>query len=139
MIAWNRLFALVLAAALVAGANAWLNPDRPAWSEAALGEDEIRLADVIGDESVLWLDARPLADHGRDRIPGALPLNEDDWQSLLPEVLAAWQPGQRVVVYCGGGQCQSSHSVAGRLRGEVGLDEVYVLKGGWEAWQARGK
>ncbi|MBC2603040.1 rhodanese-like domain-containing protein [Puniceicoccus vermicola] len=32
--------------------------------------------------------------------------------------------------------CQASHGVAKRLSGEAGFEEVYVLKGGWEAWQA---
>ncbi|MBI4023445.1 MAG: hypothetical protein HY360_00595 [Verrucomicrobia bacterium] len=37
-------------------------------------------------------------------------------------------------IYCGGQECQASRQVAGRLR-ESGIEPVYVLKGGWDAWR----
>ena len=140
MIGWNRLFAIMLASLLLAAANAWLNPSRPAWSQATLREGELWLADALSDAPpVLWVDARSAEEYAQAHIPGAVLLNEDAWDALLPEFLAAWAPDRRTVVYCGSEQCQASASVAERLRGEVGLDEVYVLKEGWEAWQTHEK
>jgi rhodanese-related sulfurtransferase len=49
-------------------------------------------------------------------------------------MLAAWSPENRTVVYCSSQSCAASHEVARRLREEAGLDNVYVLHGGWEAW-----
>ncbi len=133
-------FLIAFASIVLAGANAWLNPNRPAWSQATLKEGEIRLADALAKEPpVLWVDARPAAEFDRGHIPGAVPLNEDEWETLLPGFLGVWEPGYRTVVYCGSAECQASAAVAGRLRDEVGLGEVFVLKGGWEVWQAHAR
>jgi rhodanese-related sulfurtransferase len=130
---------LLLVASVVLGlANGWLNPHRPAWSEEVLLEGEIRLTDVMSAASpVLWVDARSSKDYEAGKIPSAIPLNEDQWDELLPEFLSVWQPSMRVVVYCSSQKCRASHEVAQRLKSEMGLSEVYVLKGGWEAWLAR--
>ncbi len=86
-------------------------------------------------ESVLWLDARPDKEFDHDHIPGALQLNEDRWNELLPGMLAQWSPTRKLVVYCSRESCHASHEVAERLRKEAGLTNVYVLTGGWEEWE----
>ena len=80
---------------------------------------------------ITWVDARPQVEFSADHLPGAILLNEDNWDSLLPGFLAQWQPGQTVVVYCGAG-CDSSRRVALRLR-LAGVPDVRVLDGGWDA------
>lgn len=137
MIVWKRLFGILLAACLLASANLWLNPSRPTWAQATLRPGELWLRDALTEgEVVVWVDARSGDDYSQAHIPGAVLLNEDDWDALLPELLAVWEPDRRTVVYCSSEACQASESVAERLRTEVGLDDVYTLKGGWEAWQA---
>lgn len=132
-----RLTVVLSLAALIGAGNAALNPNRPSWAEDVLQEGEIRLATVLNNRgAVLWLDARSGADFAAAHISNALSLNEDDWNELLPEVLNAWSPGQMVVVYCSSQKCHASHGVAERLRREAGVGNVFVLKGGWEAWQA---
>jgi rhodanese-related sulfurtransferase len=86
-------------------------------------------------ESVLWADARRQADFDRAHVPGALALNEDEWDALLPALLERWTPDRRVVVYCDGGACKASQQVAARLR-DAGIAPVYILRGGWPAWKA---
>ncbi len=83
----------------------------------------------------LWVDARPEKEFQASHVPGALPLNEDRWKELLPEVLAVWSPERKIVVYCSRQTCNLSHEVAERLRHEAGLTNVFVLEGGWEEWQ----
>ena len=122
---------------LVAGGNAALNPHRPAWSAEAPSAGEMVLATALAAKSVLWIDARGVKEYTAGRIQDAVLLNEDTWNDRLPAVLERWQPGQTVVVYCSSRQCQSSHEVARRLRTETGLENVFVLKGGWETWLAR--
>ena len=81
------------------------------------------------------LGGRPI-EGGRfdaDHMPGAILLNEDSWDSLLPDFLAQWQPGRPVVVYCGP-SCESSRRVALRLR-LAGVSDIRVLDGGWDAAQ----
>jgi rhodanese-related sulfurtransferase len=84
--------------------------------------------------NVIWVDARPDEEFARDHVPGALSLNEDRWNEMLPQFLAVWSPGKKVVVYCSSLSCNASREVARRLRKEAQLPDVFVLEGGWEAW-----
>ena len=84
--------------------------------------------------NVIWVDARPDAEFARDHVPGAVSLNEDRWNELLPQFLAAWSPGKKVVVYCSTESCDLAREAAERLRKEAQVPEVFVLGGGWEAW-----
>ena len=86
-------------------------------------------------DSVLWVDARPEEDFVRGHIPGAMLLNEDEWDAHLRNFLTAWSPERKVVVYCSAQSCNASHEVAERLRKEAGLTNVHVLEDGWEGWQ----
>jgi rhodanese-related sulfurtransferase len=85
-------------------------------------------------DSAMWVDARPDDEFARDHVPGALSLNEDRWNDLLPQFLAVWSPGKKTVVYCSSLSCNASREVARRLRKEAQLSDVFVLEGGWEAW-----
>jgi rhodanese-related sulfurtransferase len=87
----------------------------------------------LGDNAI-WVDARPDDEFARDHVPGALSLNEDRWNELLPQFLAAWSPEKRIVVYCSSQGCNASREVARRLRDEPQLKNVFVLQGGWEEW-----
>ena len=115
--------------------TAWIHPGerKSAWNRPAVAELSVAEAEVPGT-SVIWVDARPEAAFGRQHVPGALSLDEEHWEDLLPGFMAAWRPGVRVVVYCDDQQCGRSREVAERLRREFQVDPVYVLKGGWAAW-----
>jgi rhodanese-related sulfurtransferase len=84
--------------------------------------------------TVIWVDARPDVDFARDHVPGAISLNEDRWSELLPQLLTAWSPEKKVVVYCSAQSCDLAREVAERLRKEAQLPDVFVLEGGWEGW-----
>jgi rhodanese-related sulfurtransferase len=123
------LLALALAPALVSGV---LQLKR---TEPTTAHEEVAasVAQAWGDR-VLWVDARGRAEFSRGHIPDAVLLNEDEWDRLVPAFLAAWVPEKFVVVYCDGGSCEASHAVARRLREELKIENVHVLKGGWTAW-----
>ena len=87
--------------------------------------------------NVIWVDARPDADYAREHVPGAISLNEDRWNELLPGLLEAWSPEKKLVVYCSSQSCNASREVGRRLREEAQLKDVFVLEGGWEAWLKR--
>jgi rhodanese-related sulfurtransferase len=84
--------------------------------------------------NVIWVDARPGNEYDQDHVPGALLLNEDRWNELLPPFLAQWSPEKSVVVYCSTKSCNLAGDVARRLRTEAQLKNVFVLEGGWEEW-----
>lgn len=83
-------------------------------------------------EGTLWIDARPEAEYVRGHVPGALNLNDNNWDKALAQVFATWQPPRPVLVYCSVG-CSSAADVAGRLAA-LGLEPIKVYEGGFEAW-----
>jgi rhodanese-related sulfurtransferase len=128
--------ALLVAALIPALLAAAFHPRRPPWSPDRAETPPVtwrQAADWPG--RVLYVDARGAAAFAQRHIPGALPLREAQWEALLPDFLKAWQPGDRVVVYCDDGGCDASQAVARRLRRELGIDQVFVLQGGWNAWR----
>ena len=130
-VAIRQVLTILLLALLPAVATGLWHPRRPAWQSDEVTPD----AAAAWGQTVLWVDARPDANFARSHIPGALPLNEDRWDDLLPAVLDRWDTEHKVVVYCSSLSCQTSRDVAHRLREQVNLPNVFILQGGWEAWQ----
>lgn len=123
---------LALVPALLAVA---FHPRRPAWSRDQALVPEVTWATVRDWRGlVLFVDARNAAAYQRQHIPGALSLSERGWEGLLEALVTAWRPAGRVVAYCDDQGCEASQSVARRLRRELGVNDVFVLKGGWRAW-----
>lgn len=131
-----QAMALAGVALLLAATAAALRPATPA-STPDLAEHEVLLETVLAwPDETLWLDARSAEAFGWGHVPEALPLSEDRWEEQLLAVLDTWRPGLRIVIYCDSDACDASHEVAERFRAETGIDDVYVLKNGWAAWQA---
>ncbi len=103
-----------------------------------LAADEVlpKTAESWGD-TALFVDARPRARFNEKHIPGALLLNLDEWDGLVGKFLDAWDPDKKIVVYCDGGGCDAARDVASRMGKDLQLKNVYVLKGGWPAWESR--
>lgn len=129
-----RSIVLILSLALLpAAGEAIFFRDNISWLRPPAA-DEVDAA-TASRWNALWLDARPGEDFERAHIPGALPLNAENWDELLPSVLKVWTPDRRLVVYCSAQSCDASKEVARRLREEAGLKNVFVLTGGWEGWR----
>ncbi len=123
------LLGMALLPALISAGIQWDN-----LKAATEPGDEISYETALGfGEKVLWIDARPSASYAAGHIDGALSLNEDHWQELVAGFIDEWDDDRMIVVYCDGGGCDASHAVAKRLREEVGVKNVHVLKGGWKA------
>ena len=132
---------ILFLSALLAVVTAWIHPHAPGYNEGRLEAGEITLPMVQRFEgNVLWIDARARYEYEAGHIPGAVLLNEDDWDEGLFRFFDAHaeDPDALIVVYCGQAGCQSSIAVASRLRREAGLEQVYHLKGGWTAWTDAG-
>ena len=136
---------LLLAFAASAGAH-FFHPRAPVWylTEEPLRDDEISL-ELIKQKwegRVVWVDARVESQFALGHVPGALLLNEQNFHDQLADHLEALQKasveGKAVVVYCGAEACQASRKVRGQLVELLGLENVFVLKGGWRAWQQGG-
>ncbi|MCK4872773.1 MAG: rhodanese-like domain-containing protein [Phycisphaerales bacterium] len=87
-----------------------------------------------------FIDARMDKDFNTSRIPGAFHIPPDAFfAGRIPEVLQPsqtgyWiQPNQPVVIYCEGGDCDSSKSVGIQLQ-NLGFQWVYILDPGFPGW-----
>ncbi len=127
-------------AALPAIGEAIYYRDKVSWQTPVAASEMVTVAQARawGDDAI-WIDARPEEEFEQEHVPGAVLLNEDRWNELLPLMLATWSPEKRVVVYCSSQSCGASREVARRLRKEAQLKNVFVLEGGWEAWLANRK
>jgi len=132
---------LVLLTVLAATAAFFTHPKAPALYavQEPLQNDETSLQEITArwQGSVLWLDARPRDQYEKGHIPGALLLNEQEFDTQLLELLDTLQTTTKpVILYCGGERCEASRKVREKLLAAVPLDQCLVLKGGWPAWQA---
>jgi rhodanese-related sulfurtransferase len=126
---------LVALALLPAAGEAVYFRDKVSWRSSVAPSELVTVAQA-GEwgGNAIWVDARPDEEFAHDHVPGAVSLNEDRWNELLPQFLAVWSPERRVVVYCSSQNCNASREVARRLRNEAQLQNVFVLQGGWEEW-----
>jgi rhodanese-related sulfurtransferase len=110
------------------------HPDK-AWVEIS-GEDA---AALFAAKTAPFLDARRTGVYAQGHIAGARPFSV--WEADIDDkVQAFFQEGrdqsQPVVVYCSGGDCEDSHTLAQKLY-FVGFDNVLVYKDGYPDWQRR--
>jgi|GEM_PF-1633031 len=82
----------------------------------------------------IWLDARPEHEFDEGHIPGARNFYAEQWRSRIPELLPLSR--EKIVVYCGGGECTLSHELAEGLRA-IGFKRVVVYTGGTAEWSAK--
>ena len=133
----GQAIALALFAFLPAIGQAIYFRDRVSWQSPVPVSQSVTVTEARAwGDNAIWIDARPDADFARDHVPGAVSLNEDRWNELLPQMLAVWSPEKKIVVYCSNQNCNRAVEVAQRLRKEAQLKDIFVLKDGWEGWLA---
>lgn len=132
---------IILLAAGAAAAAFQLHPRAPALYaiHEPLKADEVGFKEIQerwkGD--VIWLDARPRDQFDKDHIPEARLLNEQEFDTQLLDLLETLQTTTRpVIIYCSGQKCEASRHVREKLLSMVPIDDCYILKGGYPAWQA---
>ncbi|HKD11195.1 MAG TPA: rhodanese-like domain-containing protein [Thermoanaerobaculia bacterium] len=111
------------------------HPDKP-YVEISGGET----SQLHGRGDVPFLDARRTSVYREGHIAGARPLSV--WESDIDDKVKAFfaeghDPSGPIVVYCSGGECEDSHTLAQKLY-LAGFDAVFVYKDGFPDWQRRG-
>ncbi len=102
-------------------------------------KDEVTLKQIQEkwQGQVVWLDARPQDQYDKGHIPEARLLNEQAFDQQLLAMLDVLQTTTKpVIIYCGGERCDASRKMREKLLQMVPIEDCYVLKGGWPAWQA---
>jgi len=117
----------------------------PGTGTAKAGDDAFSKIDITLDQAralflqgVLFVDARAESEYVAKHVEGALhlPLEAMD-RGTRPPALDVLDPGGKIVIYCGGGDCHASHDLAIRLNA-LGYKNCYVLKAGFPAWEGAG-
>jgi rhodanese-related sulfurtransferase len=90
-----------------------------------------------GNGAAVFVDSRSRREFAAGHIPGALTIPLEENREFLPEGVLAYPSDQTLVVYCEGGDCQTSLALA-RLIHDRGFRDIRVLSGGWEEWTASG-
>ncbi len=99
--------------------------------------------DLFAAGQAVFIDSRTRLDFGSGHIPGALnlPLDEIKNRSNLRERLSqgpvSLSAERTLVVYCEGGDCQTSIALAKLLHAQDFRD-IRILMGGWAEWSASG-
>lgn len=89
-----------------------------------------RLAD---DGTAIILDARTEADYQAGHIPGALPFPHNEAETAFAAYELMLLPGEPIVVYCAGLECDDSLQLGMFLR-DRGFTNILIYAGGYTAW-----
>ena len=144
--------AVVMAVTGVAAAGHWLMAGKPGVTtgtevagQVALKPGEVFLADVLamGDDGLLWVDARSDAEWRADGVEGSVNITPKGGAAIdaqLEREMTRLFEARRVVIYCADAGCGLSHQVAEVMRGfgDLVSGEILVLHGGHEALKAAG-
>lgn len=133
---------LLLSTIAAVGTYLW-HPRAPAFYlvEEDLREDEITMPQIYQrwDGDVLWIDARSDDRYAKEHIPGALLLNELNFDNQLLDLLPILQKNLKpVIFYCDSGRCEASRRVREKFMEiiQISKDDCFILQGGWPAWKA---
>lgn len=135
----QAIILLLLASAAAWATHEW-HPRAPALYliQEPLRNDEVSMQ-VIAERwqgRVLWIDARPQEQFDAGHVPEALLLNEQKFDDQLFNYLDTLQTNTKpIIVYCSGAKCEASRHVLERLKQTLPIENAFVLKGGWNAWQ----
>lgn len=131
----GQVAVLLLLPVLLGGLNAWLNPNTPPWNPMQLAEGEIALEHLLEwEDKYILVDARAPEAYEVAHMPDAVNLYAGEFDAQILALLDVWSPDRSVIVYCDSRQCDASAEMAARLREDFQMENVYVLKGGWESW-----
>lgn len=86
-------------------------------------------------EEVVLVDARSPISWAAARLPGAINIPEGTVEERAPRHIPDRET--EIIVYCGGGACDASVAVAGRLV-ELGYSNVRHYTGGKRDWEEAG-
>jgi rhodanese-related sulfurtransferase len=121
--------------AIRAGTDASL-PEIPP-SDSPIEIERTALRQYVDAHAALVLDAREPSEYAAGHIPGAVNLPYDQVAGNLQRLEQLDTAGRPVVVYCGGGSCEMSLSLAWDLV-TAGQTRVAVYKGGYPDWTDAG-
>lgn len=102
----------------------------PASAQGVVQIDEVLEALATG--SAYFVDAREKHEFDEGHLRGAVHLPSSAIYKNIEPVLSMIPTDARVIVYCGGGECEASHNVTDALRRDFGYVDVVIYEKGWQ-------
>ncbi|MDB6005307.1 MAG: rhodanese [Prosthecobacter sp.] len=135
---------IVLLAATAAWATHAWHPRAPSLYlvEEPLRDDEVSMQAIEErwQGKVLWIDARIQEQYDAGHVPGAVLLNEQHFEEQLFGLLDTLQRNTMpIIVYCNAAKCDASRKILEHLKQMLPIENAFVLKGGWNAWEQTAK
>lgn len=93
--------------------------------------------DLFAMGAAVFFDARPAHLFRGGHIPGGRSLPYEAARKKVPDEFLAFPKERTVVIYCEGGDCQSSLGLA-KILHEEGFEDLRVMMGGWADWTLAG-
>jgi rhodanese-related sulfurtransferase len=85
-------------------------------------------------KNIIFIDARDPADFEAGKIVGAINFPFEMLDEYWPRVSGNLPIESDIVIYCSGGECESSLFL-GRYLKSQGYNKIYVFYGGWSEWE----
>ncbi len=92
---------------------------------------------MIDNPDFLLIDARREENWMKAHIGNAINIFPYDAEDIVMEKCFDLPEDKKIVVYCEGGDCDSSHMLVETLIEVIGLEKVYIYTGGWDDWVTR--
>lgn len=99
--------------------------------------DENKAREFLDDGETVFLDTRHREDFAEGHIKGAFSLPASEQQSRFIEIQPLLPEESRVIVYCGGPECEMADKVA-RFLAQLGYKKVRIMRAGFSAWKKAG-
>ncbi len=92
-----------------------------------------QMLQIINNDNFFIIDARSAENYNKSHIGNAINIFPYDEESIVVQKIFELPQNKKLVIYCDGGQCDSSHELAKMIM-NFGLKNVYLYAGGWEEW-----
>ena len=92
-----------------------------------------QMLQIINNDNFFVIDARSAENYKKAHIGKAINIFPYDEESIVVQKIFELPQDKKLVIYCDGGQCDSSHELAKMIM-NFGFKNVYLYAGGWEEW-----
>jgi rhodanese-related sulfurtransferase len=88
---------------------------------------------IISNPDFIVIDARNPEMYAKSKIGKAINIFPYDEEAVFMPKILDLPTDKRIVIYCDGGNCDSSHKLAEAIK-TFGYKNVFIYSGGWDDW-----
>ncbi len=108
-----------------------VKPELPTNTELTVTYEQMKK--IINNPDFIIIDARSPEMFAKSKIGKAINIFPYDEEAVFMPKILELPTDKRIVVYCDGGNCDSSHKLAEAIK-SFGYNNVFIYTGGWDDW-----